>query len=165
MFAPGWHHKWLVLAVLVGWVFLNWFRLLGLVLGKLITLKLAHDRDTAPLQITVRVERVTLQPLQIVSAELSSGSQWSVAFSKITLRSFVREFFRSFGQVRILALEIDSVKIVVGPMDDEYVDKLLERQRNSAKRSSAAHSSPAGKLLYRVQDDLCESDTHHAITL
>lgn len=143
MFAPGWHHKWLALAVMLGWVFLNRFRLLGLAIAKLLTLKLAYDRDTAALEITVRVERMTLQPLQLVGVEISSGEQWGVAFSKVTLRSFVREFFRSFGQVRILALEVESVKASVGPMDDAYVDKLIKTQQDSARRKAAAAAAAA----------------------
>jgi hypothetical protein len=159
MFAPGWQHKWLALAVVLGWVFLNKFRLLGLALAKLMTLKLAYDRDTAALEIAVRVERMTLQPLQLVGVELSSGGQWSVAFSKITLRSFVREFFRSFGQVRILALEIESVKVSVSPMDDEFVNKMIKIHQDNARRktaaaaAAAAHSSQTGTVICRISRD------------
>lgn len=137
MFAPGWQQKWLLLALVLGYAFLNRFRLLGLALAKLLTLKLARDRDAAPLQVAVQVESARFGPLELRNVRFSSGDRWSIEFSRITLRSFVREFFRSFGQVRILALEVEAVNVRIGDLDDEYVGSVLRshQQQSDAKRS------------------------------
>ncbi|RLN90452.1 hypothetical protein BBJ28_00001293 [Nothophytophthora sp. Chile5] len=126
----GWHRKWIALAVILGWAFLYRSRLIGLVLSKAISYQLAKSRG-AP--IDVRVKSVSLHPLRFLNVELSStgATSWRIGFTSVAIRTHVREFFESFGLVKICILEVDEVHGDVARIDEAQLRALFFPERTT----------------------------------
>ncbi|ETN09493.1 hypothetical protein PPTG_11879 [Phytophthora nicotianae INRA-310] len=128
-----WHRKWIVLLGILGWLFLYRYRVTGFLLSKAVTFQLSksRSRNSKLVPVTVRVERVSLQPLRFFNVELSSNgsSCWRVILTKVEVQSHVKEFFESFGLVKICVLAIDEIIGDVEKIDEEVLrDALLPKK-------------------------------------
>ncbi|KAL8002253.1 hypothetical protein Plhal703r1_c16g0076951 [Plasmopara halstedii] len=139
-----WHHKWVVFLLVLGWLFLYRYRVMGYLLSKAIAYQLSksHLRNSMVSPITVRVERVSLQPLRFMNIELSSrGSTcWRIVLTKLEVQSHVKEFFESFGHVKICILIIDEVIGNVDQIDDKVLRAILMPNKVVAKNAAQMRS-------------------------
>lgn len=133
MFAPGWHRKWLLMLAGLAALYLCRYRLVGALVSKLATLYLAKKDPS--LKIDVQVKLVLLRPLQLVHMEITGGGgsdcDWTLLFTRVTVHSFVREFFRSFGQTKIWVLAIEDIIGELRHLDEELLRELLQRKKQS----------------------------------
>lgn len=141
MFAPGWHRKWLLLLVALVAGFLYRYRLMGLLLSKVIAFQLAKKKNERKIEIDVQVKLVLLRPLQFVHVAVTSGSDWTLLFTKITLHCYIKEFFRSFGQTKIWVLEIGDVVGELHRLDESLLHELLHQTPPSHPTTPAAASA------------------------
>ncbi|KAL4115416.1 hypothetical protein PRIC2_013578 [Phytophthora ramorum] len=137
----GWHRKWVVLLGLLGWLFLYRYRVMGWLLSKAITYQLSNSRSPSSKLsvITVRVERVSLQPLRFFNVELSSSgsASWRLVLTKVEVQSHVKEFFESFGLVKICILVIDEIVGDADQVDEELIRDALLPKKMSARNAAA----------------------------
>lgn len=139
VFAPGWHRKWLLLLAALFALFLSRYRVMGALVSALATHQL---RKRAPqLQLDVHVRLVLLRPLQFVHVEITCGSDWTLLFTRITVHSRVKEFFRSFGQTKIWALEIEDVIGDVRALDERLLRELLQQHHQQCTNNAVASST------------------------
>ncbi|KAG4063146.1 hypothetical protein PC123_g2027 [Phytophthora cactorum] len=143
--SPRWHRKWIVLLGVLGWLFLYRYRVMGYLLSKAVTFQLSKSRSRSSklAPVTVRVERVSLQPLSFFNVEISSGGAtcWRVVLTKVEVQSHVKEFFESFGLVKICILAIDEV---IG--DVEKIDEKVLRDALLPKKAAAKNGDTRPKM-------------------
>lgn len=130
--STGWHRKWLLLMVLLLWGFLCRFRLMGMLLAHVVRYQLRKKMPRIKLQVDIH--HVLLSPLQFVHVEVRSDCDWRALFTRITVKSNVRTFFRSFGQSKIMILSIDAVIGDLERVDEEFLRKVV-KWRNSNEKS------------------------------
>ncbi|KAG7384886.1 hypothetical protein PHYPSEUDO_002107 [Phytophthora pseudosyringae] len=154
----GWHRKWVLLLGVLGWLFLYRYRVMGWLLSKAVTFQLSksHSRNSSLTPVTVRVERVSLQPLRFFNVELSSSGStcWRVVLSKVEVQSHVREFFESFGLVKICILVVDEVAGDVDNIDDELLRDALLPTKAVAKNAEASSKPQTNPICYMRFVDL-----------
>ncbi|KAF4030751.1 hypothetical protein GN244_ATG17446 [Phytophthora infestans] len=150
---PRWHRKWLAMLGILGWLFLCRYRVMGYLLSKAVTFQLlkSRSRNSKPAPVTVRVERVSLQPLCFFNVELSgSGSTcWRVILTKVEVQSHVKEFFESFGLVKICVLAIDEIIGDVDKIDDEVLrDAFLPKKTKAENADTRPKMNPICYLRF-----------------
>lgn len=147
MFAPGWHRKWLLMLLGLVALYVCRYRLVGALVSKLATLYLAKKEPS--LKIDVQVKLALLQPLQLVHVEITGGNgDWTLLFTRITVHSFVREFFRSFGQTKIWVLAIEDVVGELRHLDENLLRELLQRKK---QQHSQAVTSNQRKRIFEMR--------------
>ena len=129
----GWHRKWMLLVIFLAWTFLFRFRLLGLILSKAITYKLSQ---TQPANVQVSIKHATVRPLQLLAVEVVSDEGWRVLFTKICVRSYLKDFFRSFGQQKIIVLELDEIRVRVQDLNYDLLRKRFAPTTTTARRDA-----------------------------
>lgn len=150
--ATGWHRKWVLLLGLLGWLFLYRYRAMGWLLSKAVSFQLSksRSRNSKLGPVTVRVERVSLQPLCFFNVELSSSgaSTWRLVLTKVAVQNHVKEFFESFGLVKICILVIDEVVGDVDKVDEELLRDALLPKKMTASSGTAATIRSEEIFLY-----------------
>ncbi|TMW56997.1 hypothetical protein Poli38472_002922 [Pythium oligandrum] len=138
--ASGWHRKWLWLVVVLAWIYLSRFRLLGWLLsqGLRLGLRLTQSR----LRIDVQIQYVLFRPLQFVKVEFRCADEWRVSFSRITIQSHFRAFLRSFGQRKMIVLTINDLHIDVHHVNEELLREVLLA---SASKKPTVSTAPTAK--------------------
>lgn len=132
----GWHRKWLLLMVLLLWGFLCRFRLMGMLLARALSYQLRKKLPRMKLQVDIH--HVVLSPLQFVHVEVRSDGDWRVLFTRITVKSNVRTFFRSFGQSKMMILTIDAATGTVERINEEFLREMVERKKGNKTKSAPA---------------------------
>ncbi|KAE9048445.1 hypothetical protein PR001_g207 [Phytophthora rubi] len=154
--ATGWHRKWVLLLGLLGWLFLYRYRAMGWLLSKVVTFQLSKSRSKlAP--VTVKVERVSLQPLCFFNVELSSSgaTTWRLVLTKVAVQNHVKEFFESFGLVKICILVIDQVVGDVDRVDEELLrEALLPKKTTGHSAAATATRTKTNPICYMRFVDL-----------
>ncbi|OWZ05301.1 hypothetical protein PHMEG_00022631, partial [Phytophthora megakarya] len=147
----GWHRKWVILLGILGWLFLYRYRAIGWLLSKFATFKLSKSNSKLG-PVIVQVERVSLQPLSFIHVEISgSGSNcFRVVLSRVELQTHVKEFFESFGQVKICILVIDEIIGDVDKVDEELLQEALLPKKivKTAVSSSRSKMNPISYLRF-----------------
>ncbi|KAF1328026.1 hypothetical protein FI667_g7214, partial [Globisporangium splendens] len=146
LFAPGWHRKWVLLLIVLIAGFVNRYRLMGLLLSKAIAFHLAkQQRKHKEIDVSVQVKLVLLRLIQFVHVEMKSGSgDWTLLFTKITLHCYIKEFFHSFGQTKMFALEIGDVVGELYRLDETLLHELVrQKPRSHAANPEPANANPA----------------------
>ncbi|KAK1938176.1 hypothetical protein P3T76_009326 [Phytophthora citrophthora] len=151
----GWHRKWLLLLGLLGWLFLYRYRVMGWLLSKVATFQLSKSHSTKFAPIVIQVERVSLKPLRFFNVQLScaGSTRWSVLLSKVEVQSHVKEFFESFGLVKICILVIDEVVGDVEEVDEELLREIFMPKKPVA-RNSTSLKAKANPVCYMRFVDL-----------
>ncbi|KAL3663043.1 hypothetical protein V7S43_011984 [Phytophthora oleae] len=136
----GWHRKWVLLLGLLGWLFLYRYRVMGWLLSKAVTFQLSKSSSTKRAPVVVQVERVSLQPLRFFNVQLSSSGStcWRVMLTKVEVQSHVKEFFESFGLVKICILAIDEIVGDVEEVDEELLREFCMPKKPVAKNSTSS---------------------------
>jgi hypothetical protein len=144
----GWHRKWVIVLGVLGWLFLYRYRVMGWLLSKAVTFQLStsRSRNASLAPVTVRVERVSLQPLCFYNVELSSSGSnvWRIKLTKVAVQSHVKEFFESFGLVKICILAIDEI---VGDVDK--VDEVLLKDALLPKKGVALNAAGSTRRKFK----------------
>lgn len=82
---------------------------------------------------------MSLQPLRFFNVELSSSgaTTWRVVLTKVEVQSHVKEFFESFGLVKICILEIDEIIGDVEKVDEELLRDAFLPRKVTTKNATA----------------------------